>query len=571
MQLMSRPHYWRATIRLALVSLLALPLVCCGSAGQRAESYYQNGMKLLAAHENEKAAIEFRNALQLNNDLLPAWRGLAQAEQATQHWQALVPVLRTIIRLDPGDEKARVKLAALLLTGGAVDQALKLANEAGDKDANDPELLALKAIIFARLKNNVAAERAAEAALKIAPDNLDALKVLAGDRLANGDPNGALKLLTGDFPALKADVGVQLIKIKIYEQLGDLTREEAILRKLTELYPHEILFRKQLIKFYLDQHRPDDAQNELRAIIAADPSNSEAALDLIQLLYTAKSPAAAHAEIIARINAGGDVFPYQMALAEFDYNQGNDIASFDLLRSLIRDATSPQNALAAKMKLAELNLSRKNLDVAEMLVGEILRDDSLSGLRLHAAALKLRATIRLERDQTEAAISDLLEALNAQPRSVDLMLLLSAAYERTGAMELAEKELGEAFRVSNFDPAVGLSYAGFLQRRSESKRAEDVLSDLAIRYPGNVAVLSMLADVKMSHQDWAGAQQIGETIRRLGGSNGIADQIIGEVAEWPTKIRCEYCGVAKRSGGGAVGSSANGHSGAGLFGCQGNG
>ena len=42
-----------------------------------------------------------------------------------------------------------------------------------------------------------------------------------------------------------------------------------------------------------------------------------------------------------------------------------------------------------------------------------------------------------------------------------------------------------------------------------------------------MAVLSALAEVKLTRQDWAGAQEIGETIQRIGNSTGIADQILG--------------------------------------------
>ena len=517
-----------ASVGTALVMLGVLQLGGCGSVEDRAQSYYESGMKFLAAHDNEKAALEFRNALRLKGDLLPAWRGLAQAEQATHHWAKLVPLLRTILRLDPTDGQTRLRLGRLLVAGGAVDQALKLVNESTESDANDSDFLALKAVIFAGLRDNVAAVREAQAALKIKPDNVDALKVLATDRLANNDPKRALQLLSNDSSALQADVGIQLIKIKIYEQLGDLSQVESLFRKLTELHPQEVLFRKQLIRFYLDQHRPGDAENELRTIIASDPKDSEAELDLVRLLYATKGADAARAELLARISAGGDVFRYQMALADFDYGRGNDVEAYKLLQVLIREEASLEHRLAAKMKLAELNFGRKNFDVADAFVAEILHDDSLVGLRLRASALKLRASILLERGQAAAAVSDLLEALNLQPRSVDLMLVLGTAYERTGAIERAEKQFADAFRVSNSDPTVGFSYAAFLRRRGNTKRAEDILAGLASRQPQNVAVLSTLAEMKLSQGDWAGAQRIGEAIRHLNVSNAIADQILGE-------------------------------------------
>ena len=192
-----------ATIRFAFVVLVTLQLAACGSPQTRAQSYYESGMRLLAAQENEKAAVEFRNALRLKRDLLPAWRGLAQSEEATRHWDGLIPALRAILDLDPKDAATRLKLARLLLAGGATKQSLTVINQASEPDA-DAGLLALKAAVHYKLKDNDSALREARSALKIEPDNSDALIVLAADRLANNDPNGALELLSSELSNSKA-------------------------------------------------------------------------------------------------------------------------------------------------------------------------------------------------------------------------------------------------------------------------------------------------------------------------------------------------------------------------------
>src|ERR1700723_3879697 len=86
-----------AKLRMAILVFGAFQLAGCSSPEVRAQRYYDDGMKLLAAHEDAKAAIEFRNALRLKNDLLPAWKGLAQTEEDTHHLEGLVPVLQSIL------------------------------------------------------------------------------------------------------------------------------------------------------------------------------------------------------------------------------------------------------------------------------------------------------------------------------------------------------------------------------------------------------------------------------------------------------------------------------------------
>jgi tetratricopeptide (TPR) repeat protein len=509
-----------AMTRLALLFLLGILISGCSSSAERAQSYYEHGAKLLAAHDNQKAAIEFKNAVKLNKGLLPAWRGLAQIDEFGHNWTELVPVLRTIVELDPKDVDTKLKLARLMLYGGATDEALKVVNSV--TEADNASALALKAAISYKLKDSSNAVSEAQAALKIDRNNVDAMMVLAAERLASGDAKGALQILNSDPVAHEKDLGLQLFKIKIFEQLGDLPEIELLLQKLVELYPQEVAFRKQLVRFYVNQHRPNDAENELRAIVAADPKLSDPVLDLVRFLYATKGPASAGAELVARIGAGGDVFPFQMTLAQFDYEQGNVTDSFKLLDTLANAPSSPERAATAKLKLAEFNLARKNVDAAERLVSDILSKDSRN-----TNALRLRALIHMDRGQIEPAISDLREALNDQPRSTELMLLLATAYERGGSIELAEKEFADATRASDYSPTVGLNYVAFLRRRGSTQRAADALSDLATRQPNNVAILSALAEVKLTLQDWVGAQEIGESIRRIGNNNGIADQILG--------------------------------------------
>ena len=76
-------------------------------------------------------------------------------------------------------------------------------------------------------------------------------------------------------------------------------------RSSIELYPKEISFKKELIRLYLFQHRNDDAEKEQRAIVAADPTNVKAQLDLVRLLNTTKGAAAAQQELLTALIKGG--------------------------------------------------------------------------------------------------------------------------------------------------------------------------------------------------------------------------------------------------------------------------
>jgi tetratricopeptide (TPR) repeat protein len=505
-----------------LLAFGALMLAGCSSSEERAQGYYQHGKELVAKHDYARAGVELRNALRLKKDMLPAWRLLAQTQEDTKAWGALTDSLRSIVELDPADTESRLKLTKLLLLGGSADEILKLADAAPEAESRNPEILALKAAAHYKLKDNAAAVSEAKEALSIDPGISDARVVLATDRIANNDAKGALQILESGPEPEQPDLGIALFKLKLFEQFGDAQKREALLRKLIASYPQETSFRRQLIRFYLDQRRPDEAEKELRAMIAATPESTDAELDLVRFLLATKGKKVARQELVGRIEAGGEVFRYQLALADFDFAQGDVSESERELQDLANHAGSPAQVLAAQTKLAEAYLSTNKASLAEPVISDILQKDGRN-----TAGLKLRASMRLDRGELEPAISDLRQALNDQPQSSDLMLLLALAYERSGSIELAEKQYADALRASNFNPTVGLNYVAFLQRRGSRARAEDVLTELSTRLPNNLDVLTALAQAKLSRQDWNGAQALAERIRKLGDTRTVAEQILG--------------------------------------------
>ena len=502
------------------LGITTLLMAGCGSREERAQAYYEAGKSYLEKKEYAKARIEFRNALQRKADMLPALQGLAEIDEHERNMQALAGTLRRITELAPNDLAAKTKLARLYVLGNAPDQALKLANAAGEIDPQNADILALKAAILYRLKDVDGATRAAQAALAIDGANTSANTILAGIQYTRGDSEGALKTLANVPKEHTDDLGVIFLKIDIFNKKGDLAQAEALLRKLIELHPEVGTFRTKLIQFYLQHKRQEDAVNELRSAARANPADTKTELELVSLLAAIKGPDAARDELLTRIKTGTGAFPYQIALAQFDSTQGRAEDSIKLLQQLIAHASSTDETLLAKNTLANLYLSQNNIAAAEPLVTEILRADArnINGLRL-------RADIRLRRGQIDDAIADLRSALNDQPRSSELLGTLATAYERNGSIELAGKAYFDAMKASGFLPPAGLAYVAFLERRSATTQAESVLTDLANRNPSSVPVLSALARVKLSKQDWVGAHAIANAIKRLGDKGDLADQI----------------------------------------------
>jgi tetratricopeptide (TPR) repeat protein len=504
----------------ALAVLAAIQLAGCSSADERAQAYYERGIQFLEQREYVKANLEFRNAVKLKRNLIEAWRGLEQIEERNGNVEGLVRTLRTIVELDSNDFKSRVRLARLLLLANALDESLKVLDAASEAVNQNAGALAIRAAIHLKRNDQIEAVRDAREALSIDPANTEAAIVLAAEKLGQGDADGALLILDRKpFSDIK-NVGIQLFKLIVFERKKDLPQFEALLKKLVEAYPQEVNFRRQLISFYISQKRAADAEREVRALAAARPGDAEAVLDVARLVNFLKGPTAAREELLAGISAGGQVFKLQMALADLYFAQGEFESAAKLLENLAKDESSRDQSLAAEIKLAEMQLRRKQVEAAELLITNVLRKDARNG-----EALKLRATLRMDRGDLEGAVVDLRQALNDQPQSTDLLMQLGAAYERAGSIELAEKQFADATRISRFNPAVTLAYAEFLQRRGSIARAEEIITELTARHPNNLRALSSLADVRLARRNWSGAQELAEHIGRIDGGKVIADRI----------------------------------------------
>jgi tetratricopeptide (TPR) repeat protein len=510
------------TILIAICLVSAGLLVgSCGSRAERAQNYYEQGKNYLAKNDYPKARIELLNAVRLNDKLVDAWRALFQVDEHDHNLPSMANSLRHIVDLDKKDVDSRIKLAKLYTLGNVLDQALRIIDSAEQLSPNNADVLALKAAILLRQRNPDESKTEAEKALKIDPSNEGARMVLANEALLRGDNASALKILAGISSAHENDVGILLLKINIFERMGNTVEEEALLKKLVTLHSTAAAFRTQLVRFYLAHQRPDDAEKELRTVVAANPNDMQAELELAALLSRIKGLQAAHDELAARIKAGGNVFPLQIALAKLDFVQGNPTAGTELLQKLASGQNKAETSIA-KDTLAEMDLDRNDINAADTLVEEVLKADSGN-----VDALRLRALIRLKRNDVDGAVTDLRRALNGQPNSPQLQVMLASAYERSGSIDLAEKAYADATKASNYAPNFGLAYMAFLERRGLASQAEDLLNELARRNPTNIAILAALARSKLAHQQWDAAKMIADTIRHLDAKNPAVDQITG--------------------------------------------
>ena len=505
----------------ALVIALPLFLAACSSPEQRAQAHYESGNELLSKEEFVRAGLEFRNAIKYNDKLSEAWYGLALVEEKAGNIRAVLNNLNRVVELDPKNVKAEQKLATYFLAVQDIDNALIHANAANELKPNDSAILALRAAVLFRLNDLEGSKAEAEKALAFNPDNPDAHGILAAGEIAKENPSGAMLFVDRGLKTDPKNLGLLLLKSRIYEISKDDVNLEANLRRTIEAQPQLFDLRRPLLAFLVSRKRMDDAESEMRKFAAAKPDDHELALGLVSFVNQVRGQEAGRIELDRLQSERPDVAAFKLAGVRMDFAAGKFDAAKAVLDQIIAKGEPQDDVKKARILLASMYVDKKDFAKAGEIIDAVLAADAKD-----ADALTLKASIKFDTGDYDGAIQGARDALNQAAQSVALHLILGRAHERQGAVELAAERYAEATKLSNFNPGVALEYANFLMTRGKSAQAESVVSDALAVHANNVQLLSAMARLKLGKAEYDEAQKIAEQIKQLGGANDTAEQIM---------------------------------------------
>ena len=509
-----------------------LLVAACDTPEEKVQNHYESGQALLKEGNLIKAKLEFRNALQINGKFVPALYALGLLEERDGKLQQARGLMSRVLDLEPKHYEASIKFGKFMLVAGQLDKALELSDTVMSIDGTTGAALAFRAAILYKLEDSQGAITNAKKALEVDPANIEAVAVLAAERIAAKDFQGAVAFLDQGLKLNEKNVTLNLIKIQALGALENNDQAEDVLKQLIEFYPEARGFKTALVRFYLRQKRVDEAEKIIRSIAEAAPDDLQANLDVVRFMNTLRGVEFAEKELKLLAERGGkNVFPYQLALARLQFATGKREDAKKLLLDVIATAEADETKLEAKNRLAELQLADGKPDEAAKLVADILTADGQN-----ADALMIRASMRMSNKKIDDAVSDLRTVLKGSPDSIRALMMLGGAHELNGSIELADDRMTGAFQASKFAPQVGLAYARFLMKNGAIDRAEDALIKVLIKSPRQIPALRALAQVRISRQNWLGAQEVADILTQLGDDKSVTSQIMGVALEGQEKV-----------------------------------
>ena len=511
-------------VRGILLAACFVGVVACSSPEEKATKYYEKGLALMEQGELLKARIELQNALQIRPDLTVAWFALAQIAEQQGDWEKLFGLLNKVVDHDPQHLDTQIKLGRMLLAAGRLDRALAASDLTFAMASDNAEVLGLRAGVLYKLDDKAGAVAQANAALAISPTNIDALVVLATERLAASDAAKAIEYLDRGLQVNDKNIALQLIKVQALESLAQTESSEAIFRKLIALYPETRALRHTLAQFYLLHGRADAAEAEYRAIAAENPHDVQARLDVVRFIGSVKGAQAALEHLQAMIAGDASSNELSFALVDMQQSRGDQVAAEAVLRAIIARSGDTPDAIKAKGLLAGMLLLNGDKPAAQRLIDEVLAGD-----QRNEQGLLLKAGLAIDERQFDQAVADLRTILRDSPNSPRALLMLAKAHELTGSVELAQENYLKAYEVGKPALQFGMAYAEFLLQRGQMARAETIASEVLQAHVNHAPALRVLAQARINQGNWVGAQAVADDLQALSGQEQTAEQIRGTI------------------------------------------
>ena len=466
-----------------------------------------------ATGDVDKAISEYASLVQQH----PKDDGLKKAEiialMAANRMKEAGRVAETLEKSSTRDTEAMLLRSELQLREGKPADAMRTAQEAVNKDLNNPFAHHQLGTALLAAGDSGRAEGEFRAALKLQPNLLPSLRALAPIALAKQDA------------ATLADCADRLIKLQPLAYDGYLLRAAAEdgrkeddksfadLEKAASLAPNNPAPQNKLGTWYGEHKRLAEARKSFERALALDSENTEAMFNLIKVFNAQNDVRGAIARLRTQVNAAPSNATFQTMLGQL-LAGSNDLqaAEAPLHRAL---ELQPKNAVAYAV-LSGVQASKGNTDAAiattDLWITELPDDvmsymtkgslvsrkgDSNQALQLFKKALQIQpdfplaahnaAYLMLQQGKDlDVALSLAQVARRGMPASPNAADTLGWAYYQKGTYRSAIELLEEATRKVPSNPAfhyhLGMAYSKMndhLKARAELQRALQLNPKLA--------------------------------------------------------------------------------------------
>ena len=485
---------------LLLVIVLSCTLGGCGGAQSRYASHMKRGQAYFDQGDFNKANVEFRNALQIEPKdaaaRLADGRALVRLERPREAWGAF----QAVVDSDANNVEARTELARLFIMQGSLDQGMKALEPGLKSHPDDVALLSLRATARARLQDHAGAIADAEHALRIAPNNEEAIQVRAGLFKQAGDLASAKALIDGAVSRDPKSTLLREMLVDLALAANDSAQAEQQLSEIIKLAPQEPEYRFRLAMLYSRTKQLDEAQRILEQAVKDFPKSDAPKLALVDFESHQRTAAEGQKRLKDFIARAPDDYVLRFALAAMLQRADATKEAIAVYDEVIRRDDTGPSGLIARDRLAQIAATQGREAEARKLLAEVLLKNPHDG-----DALALRASMEMAHTEPAAAIVDLRALLREHPQASGVQRLLGRAYLANGQPALAQQAFEAAVDLAPADTALRLELGQVLMQIQKPDQAIAVLQEAIKRAPTDNAARTELVRAYLDKKDFRAA------------------------------------------------------------------
>ncbi len=488
----------RKSFSLKIILLFVILLSClggCTSKKEKVQDFIQKGNALMEKGDPVRAALEYKNAIQLDPQNAEATYLLGRAFLAQNKLQKAFGAFSRCVTVAPHFDEARIELASLYLLAKQPDKALEQMEKVEHPEKYQPKIgvLKAKALVFkgeyqraldvlANLKGQDQKEKAILESIcllktgqikkmkqavavwrKLAPRSPGSYIFMARFYAKQGDRAKATKELEKMAKIAPSDIKLRLLQAKALEELGMKKDASAIYQNL----PVNENTLDTVVNFYMRTGKFQKARDLLRQETDKNPEDIKSRIKLAEVLFFLKEPRQAQ-ELVER-------------LKKESLNQAQQETVLLLQAMIFASQGKLDEAQNITMKLLAKN---QGLTEAHLLLGKIL----LAKGDLNSAEIHLN------------------EAVSAEPANIEAQILLAKCLFFNKKEALAEDTLVRALTKNPGNKQLTLAIVKLYETQKDVAKARNILKQSLKLHPDDPVLLKMAGELELKEKNFKEAE-----------------------------------------------------------------
>lgn len=531
---------WRAVLCSSLI-LCCFTLMGCTlfeSDRDKAQRFYELGLKALEQGKTEEALLQFRNAIQKNPYHAKAHYELGSLYAQTDKVQLAAMELNLALTQDPDFIEAAELLAKLYFQYGAYSEAIPHLQRLLEQDRKELEIYLLLGNAFVNTGKAQEAQKTLKEAEGAYPMSTDVRVSMARALLLENRVEEARRNMEEAIALEPESVSLRVLLSRFYENIGLYDEAEETLLTVKQQFADAQEGYLALARFYMNVGRLQEAERVMNQALA----NGLQEPDIFHTLGLIQHREKDFQKALASFQEAAGRFPDDqrslILLADY-YVFLKDLANARQVYEQIADKWPELSPI--RSRIAEIYISERDYDQALHQIEEILGHDPqyarghiLRGLVWLRKGESSRAREEFQRardleprsgegdyfygltfleDQDyKLSLSELLKALTKEPDSTRVRLALAYLYFRTGKMNQSLMELERILRAEPDNHRARVLRGAIHIEAREFKSAEIDYLYLLKENPESPALLFRLAQVYRGQGDPEKALQTLESI-----------------------------------------------------------